>query len=219
MCAPSAGTFPFYGKMETAPPAAAHTFRDGGEAVPEESLLFQFRAKPGDPIKIGEATFTIAGALTKMPGEASPAASFAPRVYIPLQDLARTNLLKPGSLARYLNFVKFAPKRRRRGGGEKARAADRAGRARIRHGRETQKGSRRSARQSLPLSQSRRFHFAPSRRGRRGERDPGASATESADGGGVALSRRGRAHDGCGLSACRRWRWASSASSPARRLA
>src|SRR5262245_17226216 len=103
------GSFPFYGRMETAPPAAAHTFRDGGEAVPEESLLFQFRAKPGDPIKIGEATFTIAGALTKMPGEASPAASFAPRIYIPLQHLAETNLLKPGSLARYLNFVKFAP--------------------------------------------------------------------------------------------------------------
>jgi putative ABC transport system permease protein len=101
--------FPFYGKMETAPPAAAQNFRNGGRAVPEESLLFQFRAKPGDPIKIGEATFTIAGALTKMPGEASPAASFAPRVYIPLQNLAETNLLKPGSLARYLNFVKFAP--------------------------------------------------------------------------------------------------------------
>ncbi|MEP7248539.1 MAG: FtsX-like permease family protein [Spartobacteria bacterium] len=103
------GSFPFYGKMETAPPAAAQTFRNGGAAVPEESLLFQFHAKTGDQIKIGEATFTIAGALTKMPGEASPAASFAPRVYIPLQDLAQTNLLKPGSLARYLNFVKFAP--------------------------------------------------------------------------------------------------------------
>jgi putative ABC transport system permease protein len=103
------GNFPFYGKMETAPAAAAQTFRKSGQAVPEESLLFQFRAHPGDPIKIGEATFTIAGALTKMPGEASPAASFAPRVYIPLQNLAQTNLLKPGSLARYLNFVKFAP--------------------------------------------------------------------------------------------------------------
>ncbi len=103
------GAFPFYGKMETAPPSAAQTFRDGGAAVPEESLLLQFRAHPGDSIKIGEATFTIAGALTKMPGEASPAASFAPRVYIPLQNLAQTNLLKPGSLARYLNFVKFAP--------------------------------------------------------------------------------------------------------------
>ena len=102
------GDFPFYGKMETRPPAAAKTFRQGGEAVPEESLLFQFGASAGDPIKIGEATFTIAGALTKIPGEASPAASFAPRVYIPLQDLAKTQLLKPGSLARYLNFVKFA---------------------------------------------------------------------------------------------------------------
>ncbi len=103
------GNFPFYGKMETAPPAAAQSFRNGGKAVPEESLLLQFRVKAGDPIKIGDATFTIAGALTKMPGEASPAASFAPRVYIPLQNLAQTNLLKPGSLARYLNFVKFAP--------------------------------------------------------------------------------------------------------------
>jgi len=103
------GDFPFYGKMETAPPLAAQAFRAGSAAVPEESLLFQFRAQPGDSIKIGDVTFAIAGALTKMPGEASPAASFAPRVYIPLQDLARTNLLKPGSLARYLNFVKFAP--------------------------------------------------------------------------------------------------------------
>ena len=84
-------------------------FRNGGAAVPDESLLLQFHARAGDPIKIGEETFTVAGALTKMPGEASPAASFAPRVYIPLQNLAQTNLLKPGSLARYLNFVKFAP--------------------------------------------------------------------------------------------------------------
>ncbi len=101
------GNFPFYGKMETAPVAAAKNFRNGGQAVPEESLLLQFRARAGDPIKIGDLTLKIAGALVKMPGEASPAASFAPRVYIPLQNLAATNLLKPGSLARYLNFVQF----------------------------------------------------------------------------------------------------------------
>ncbi len=103
------GNFPFYGQMETAPASAAQSFRNGGAAVPDESLLLQFQAHAGDPIKIGEETFTVAGALTKMPGEASPAASFAPRVYIPLQNLAQTNLLKPGSLAHYLNFVKFAP--------------------------------------------------------------------------------------------------------------
>jgi putative ABC transport system permease protein len=103
------GDFPFYGKMETVPSQAAQDFRRGGEAIPEESLLLQFRAHTGDPIKIGQQVFTIAGALTKMPGEASPAASFAPRVYLPLQDLAATELLRAGSVARYRAFVKFAP--------------------------------------------------------------------------------------------------------------
>ncbi len=103
------GDFPFYGTMETAPAAAARDFRDGARAVVEESLLIQFGAKVGDRIKIGDAEFTIAGALKKMPGEASAAGSFAPRVYIPLQNLAATNLLKPGSVVHYRNYVKFPP--------------------------------------------------------------------------------------------------------------
>src|ERR1043166_3221276 len=101
------GDFPFYGVMETVPAAAARDFRDGGRALVDQSLLLQFHAQVGDPIKIGDVDFTIAGALTKMPGEASAAGSFAPRVYIPLQDLAATNLLKPGSIARYRDYVKF----------------------------------------------------------------------------------------------------------------
>jgi len=103
------GDFPFYGTMETQPREAARDFRTGALAIVDESLLIQFGAKVGDPIKIGDAEFTIAGALKKMPGEASPAASFAPRVYIPLQNLAATNLLKPGSVAHYRDYVKFAP--------------------------------------------------------------------------------------------------------------
>ncbi len=101
------GGFPFYGPMETVPAAAAREFRQGAQAIVEESLLLQFHAEVGDPIKIGESQFTIAGALKKMPGEASAAGSFAPRVYIPLQDLAATNLLKIGSIARYRAYVKF----------------------------------------------------------------------------------------------------------------
>ncbi len=102
------GAFPFYGPMETDPPSAAQDFREGGSAVVDESLLIQFGAKPGDVIKIGEVEFEIAGALKKVPGEASAAGSLSPRVYLPLQDLARTELLKPGSIARYRNYVKFA---------------------------------------------------------------------------------------------------------------
>jgi putative ABC transport system permease protein len=101
------GDFPFYGAMETVPTSAARDFRAGARALVDQSLLLQFHAQVGDPIKIGEVDFTIAGALTKMPGEASAAGSFAPRVYIPLQDLAATNLLKPGSIARYRDYVKF----------------------------------------------------------------------------------------------------------------
>ncbi|HSH39727.1 MAG TPA: ABC transporter permease, partial [Chthoniobacterales bacterium] len=103
------GSFPFYGPMETEPASAATDFRDGARAVLEESLLIQFGARQGDRVKIGEMEFTIAGALKKMPGEASAAGSFAPRVYIPLQNLAETKLLQAGSIARYRNYVRFPP--------------------------------------------------------------------------------------------------------------
>src|SRR3982751_5021631 len=101
------GDFPFYGVMETEPASAARDLREGGRVLAEEALLIQFTAKPGDQIKIGDAIFTVAGALKKMPGEASAGGAFAPRVYIPLQNLAETNLLKPGSIVHYRNYVKF----------------------------------------------------------------------------------------------------------------
>jgi putative ABC transport system permease protein len=101
------GNFPFFGSMETVPANAASEFRNGGSAAVEESLLIQFGAQTGDAIKIGDLQVTVAGALRKMPGEASAAGSFAPRVYIALQELAATNLLKPGSVARYRHYVKF----------------------------------------------------------------------------------------------------------------
>jgi putative ABC transport system permease protein len=101
------GEFPFYGTMDTAPASAARDFRAGLRAVVDESLLFQFRVRAGDRIKIGDLDFTIAGALKKIPGDASAGASFAPRVYVPLQNLEGTHLIKPGSVVRYRAYVKF----------------------------------------------------------------------------------------------------------------
>lgn len=103
------GNFPFYGSFETIPPDAAKDFRQGARAIVDESLLLQFHAQVGDPLKIGDSEFTIAGALRKIPGEASAAGSLAPRIYIPLQDVAATNLLKTGSIVRYRAYVKLPP--------------------------------------------------------------------------------------------------------------
>ena len=103
------GGFPFYGAMETAPAEAVAQFRKGGGALVEESLLMQFSAAVGDTIKVGELAVPIAGTLKRVPGETLAFATFAPRVYIPLAEVGRTQLLQIGSLARYRTYFKFGP--------------------------------------------------------------------------------------------------------------
>jgi putative ABC transport system permease protein len=102
-----AGAFPFYGRAVTTPAGAFAKLSGGDSAVLENTLLAQFGLQVGDPVRIGEATFTIAGALEKMPGESPAVAMLAPRVYIPLRALDRTNLVQPGSLVRYRAWYKL----------------------------------------------------------------------------------------------------------------
>jgi len=101
------GGFPFYGRAVTTPAGAFAAVAAGGHAVLENTLLAQFGLRVGDPVRIGAATFTIAGALDKMPGESPAVAMLAPRVYIPLGALARTGLIQPGSLVRYRTWYRL----------------------------------------------------------------------------------------------------------------
>jgi len=104
------GDFPFYGRLETDPAGASETFRrSGGGALAEETLLRQFDANAGDPIRLGGLTTTIAGRLKKIPGETISLPSIAPRVYLSMDDLSATGLLRPGSLARFRIYFKFSP--------------------------------------------------------------------------------------------------------------
>src|SRR5438477_1909074 len=102
------GDFPFYGKLETDPAGAAAELKAGAGALLEEGLLVQYGAQPGDTIRIGDLTTRITGSLKKVPGETLALATIAPRVYLPMPDLARTGLLRQGSMARYKVYVKFA---------------------------------------------------------------------------------------------------------------
>jgi putative ABC transport system permease protein len=103
------GGFPFYGKLDTEPVSAAVDFRRGGGALVEESLLQQFDAKAGDPIRVGKLTARIVGRLEKVPGETVALSTIAPRVYISMEDLPGTGLIQTASLARYRVYFKFGP--------------------------------------------------------------------------------------------------------------
>lgn len=101
--------FPFYGIFETSPKPAATNFQ-AGNALVEETLLFQFDSKPGDQVKVGQATFTIEGALLRVPGENAVFSTIAPRIYIPLEKLDQTQLVGTDSFARFKVFFKLPAK-------------------------------------------------------------------------------------------------------------
>lgn len=104
-----AGRFPYYGELVTDPPDAARDFRTSQQALVDDGLMLQFGMQMGDTIKLGERYFRIAGRLKKIAGEAVAAALVGPRVYIPLQTLEKTGLIRQGSLATYAVYFKFSP--------------------------------------------------------------------------------------------------------------
>jgi putative ABC transport system permease protein len=112
--------FPFYGKFETAPASAAAELQAGRPVVVlEETLLTQFGVKVGDVVKLGQATFTIAGAILKVPGESAAIATFAPRAYVPLELLTTTGLMNRESITQHRVLIKLPE-------GQDAEAVERA---------------------------------------------------------------------------------------------
>ena len=115
------GDFPFYGTMETTPASGRARFREGRRARRRRrACSFNFTPGRAIQIKIGDVEFTIAGALKKMPGEASAGRESLRRAFTFRCKISpRRNLLKPGSVARYRAYVKFPPRRRCRAANRK----------------------------------------------------------------------------------------------------
>ncbi len=104
------GGFPFYGDFVTVPADAADRLRRGEPVVVlEETLANQFGVKPGDTVKLGRSTFTVAGSLRKLAGESAAIATFAPRALVPRGALPATGLLGPGSLVRHRATLRLPP--------------------------------------------------------------------------------------------------------------
>jgi putative ABC transport system permease protein len=101
------GDFPYYGEVETAPRGAWEQFQSGEGFLLEESLMLQFGANLGDPVKIGKVTRPVIGTLLKVPGDNAFFANIAPRVFVPMSLLDETELLGEKSLARYSRYYQF----------------------------------------------------------------------------------------------------------------
>jgi len=91
------GGFPFYGEIETTPPEAVTSFRDGPNALVSRTLVERMEARIGDVVRIGERDFTLAGIVDKVPGETAMTSLMGPRIYLPRRYLDETGLLRQGS--------------------------------------------------------------------------------------------------------------------------
>ena len=101
------GGFPFYGILKADPQSASETFRNTQTALVDEGMMIQYNLQVGDPIKLGQATFQIAGKLQSAFGSAGLGGAFAPSVYIAKNNLTQTELIKPGSVIDYEFYYKI----------------------------------------------------------------------------------------------------------------
>lgn len=98
--------YPFYGRLETTPAAAADQYQELGGALVDRTLMLQFGAVVGDALRIGEVELPIVGSLDRIPGEVPTASLVGPRVFIPYRLLEATGLLRAGSRARYSLYLR-----------------------------------------------------------------------------------------------------------------
>ncbi len=93
--------FPFYGELETDPPAAARGYLVKGSALVDATVMLQQNLRAGDSIKVGNISLPIEGALKSVPGRSALRSSVAPAVFIPYDKITQTGLLQRGSRVEY----------------------------------------------------------------------------------------------------------------------
>ena len=105
------GKFPFYGDLVTTPAGAMDKLATGDFALLEDTIMVQFGIQVGDEVKIGRTTFTVAGALDKIPGDSAMVSMMSPRVYVSMAGLQGTELLKNDGFVTHRVHFKLPPER------------------------------------------------------------------------------------------------------------
>ena len=104
--------YPFYGEIETLPVGRWKDLHTGANALVDRGLLIALNARIGDTLALGYARFRIIGELTVVPGDPGISAAIGPRVYIPSEFLAETQLVGFGSRVRHEALLRLPEKQR-----------------------------------------------------------------------------------------------------------
>jgi putative ABC transport system permease protein len=93
--------WPLVGQAGLAPPQPLARALAGQGLLTQQVVLDRLRLSVGDSVRLGTATFRIAGLLESEPDRVATASILGPRVLIAAAGLPATGLVSPGSLVRY----------------------------------------------------------------------------------------------------------------------
>ncbi len=100
--------YPMVGSVDVTGAASFNdAIRNGPDAAADAILLEQLGLKPGDKIKIGDAELTVRATAAAEPDAIADRLTYGPRIFVSLDTLDRTGLIKPGTLVRWRYALKL----------------------------------------------------------------------------------------------------------------
>jgi putative ABC transport system permease protein len=100
--------YPLYGDVVvTRADKQGPIWRDDGVVLVEQTLLDRLGLDVGSTLHIGEATTSIGGVLGEQPDRLADRLAYGPKVLMSRRTLAKTGLVQPGSLIRWIYRVKL----------------------------------------------------------------------------------------------------------------
>jgi putative ABC transport system permease protein len=99
--------YPYYGRIETAPPGEWERLSETHGAIVDPGLLEALGARLGDEIALGEGRYVVRATIENMPGDVGIRSALGPRVFIPRSRVGETDLLTRGSRARYEAYLRL----------------------------------------------------------------------------------------------------------------
>ncbi len=103
--------YPFYGTFALRPDASLKALLRPDTVVVGEDLLIRLHAGVGDSLKIGNASYRIAGVVEREPDRMNSTMGLGPRVLITQAGLERSGLLQAGSRAGERFLFKLNPQK------------------------------------------------------------------------------------------------------------